>query len=160
MRVTRISCANVTSHSSTPPDTGAAELASGVAASGMCPSPASRPDVGSSPTQPAPGRYTSVQACRSVKSVSGPAGPSSDFTSGFSWIRYPETNRAASPRWRRISTSSQAVSRHEPLRERQRLFARLHARLHADQVADLVLQPLVEVDQEIHRPPLACDRRS
>ena len=37
--------------------------------------------------QPAPGRYTSHQACRSVKSCSAPLGPSSAFTSGFSWIR-------------------------------------------------------------------------
>ena len=29
---------------------------SGVAANGMCPSPAKSPEVGSSPTQPAPGR--------------------------------------------------------------------------------------------------------
>ena len=30
---------------------------------------------GSSPTQPAPGKYTSHQACKSVKSCSAPAGP-------------------------------------------------------------------------------------
>ena len=47
---------------------------SGVAASGMCPSPANSPEVGSRPTQPAPGRYTSAQACRSVKSCAGPGG--------------------------------------------------------------------------------------
>ena len=34
---------------------GAALDGSGVAASGMCPSPARSPDVGSSPTHPAPG---------------------------------------------------------------------------------------------------------
>jgi hypothetical protein len=39
------------------------------------------------PIQPAPGRYTSHQACRSVKSTVVPDGPSSDLTSGTSWIR-------------------------------------------------------------------------
>jgi hypothetical protein len=38
------------------PEIGAAVAGSAVHASGMCPSPASRPLVGSSPTQPAPGR--------------------------------------------------------------------------------------------------------
>ena len=66
---------------------GAAPEGCGVQASGMWPSPASRPDVGSSPTQPAPGRYTSAQACRSVKSTSVPLGPSSDFWSAFNWIK-------------------------------------------------------------------------
>ena len=63
---------------------GAALEGSGVHASGMWPSPASSPDVGSNPIQPAPGRYTSVHACRSVKSAVGPAGPSSGFTSATS----------------------------------------------------------------------------
>ena len=35
---------------------GAAVAGCGVAAKGMCPSPAKSPEVGSSPTQPAPGR--------------------------------------------------------------------------------------------------------
>jgi hypothetical protein len=51
------------------------------------PSPARRPDVGSRPIQPAPGRYASHHACRSVKSCAAPLGPSSDFTSATSWIR-------------------------------------------------------------------------
>ena len=38
------------------PEMGAAWLGLAVAASGICPSPAKRPEVGSSPTQPAPGR--------------------------------------------------------------------------------------------------------
>jgi len=37
---------------------------------------------------------------------------------GFNWIKKPETNRAASPKWAKISTSSQALSRHEPLPSR------------------------------------------
>jgi hypothetical protein len=45
-----------TSQSSTAPVIGAALLGSGVAATGRCPSAVSRPEVGSSPTHPAPGR--------------------------------------------------------------------------------------------------------
>ena len=37
--------------------------------------------------KPAPGKKTSHQACRSVKSISVPLGPSRLFTSGLSWIR-------------------------------------------------------------------------
>ena len=87
MRVTFISWRIVDSHGSTAPVTGAALAGSGVHDNGMCPSPASSPEVGSSPIQPAPGRYTSHQACRSVKSDSAPLGPSRDFTSGRSWMR-------------------------------------------------------------------------
>ena len=54
------------------PVIGAAVSGSAVQARGIWPSPASRPEVGSRPTQPAPGRYTSAQACRSVKSTSVP----------------------------------------------------------------------------------------
>jgi hypothetical protein len=87
MRVTCMWWANSTSALSTPPSMGAAPEGCGVQASGMWPSPAIRPEVASSPIQPAPGRYTSHQACRSVKSTSVPLGPSSAFTSGTSWIR-------------------------------------------------------------------------
>ena len=80
-------CSKVVSHSSSAPEIGAADDGSGEQASGMWPSPASRPEVGSKPIQPAPGRKTSHQACRSVKSTSVPDGPSSDFTSLLSWIR-------------------------------------------------------------------------
>ncbi|CKO85200.1 Uncharacterised protein [Mycobacterium tuberculosis] len=65
------------SHTSVPPLMGAALAGWGVAASGMWPSPANSPDVGSSPIQPAPGMYASAHACRSVKSAAGPDGPSS-----------------------------------------------------------------------------------
>ena len=55
MRVTLISWPNSTSHSSIRPLIGAADEGSGVADSGMWPSPANRPEVGSRPSQPAPG---------------------------------------------------------------------------------------------------------
>ena len=47
---------NVTSTGSVAPSIGAALLGWGVALSGMWPSPANRLEVGSMPTQPAPGR--------------------------------------------------------------------------------------------------------
>ena len=50
-----------------------------------------------------------------------------------------------------ICTSSQPVSRHEPLALLERLLGRLHARLHADEVADLPLQQLVQPHQQQHR---------
>ena len=55
---------------------GAALDGNGVHAKGICPSPAIKPEVGSNPTQPAPGRKTSHHACKSVKSLSVPLGPS------------------------------------------------------------------------------------
>ena len=70
-----------------PPLMGAADAGLGVAASGMWPSLANSPDVGSSPIQPAPGMYTSVHACRSVKSAVGPDGPSSASMSDASCTR-------------------------------------------------------------------------
>ncbi len=81
---------------------GAASEASGAQARGMWPSAASSPEVGSKPIQPAPGRYTSAQACRSKESFEAPAGASSPGSSDASWIRYPETKRAANPRCRSI----------------------------------------------------------
>ncbi len=75
------------SHGSVAPVIGAEDAGCGVADSGMWPSPANSPDVGSSPIQPAPGTYTSVQACRSVKSAAGPDGPSSAATSDVSCTR-------------------------------------------------------------------------
>ncbi len=54
-RVTLISKSNSLSTFSTAPVIGAALLGFGVAASGMWPSAASSPEVGSSPIQPAPG---------------------------------------------------------------------------------------------------------
>jgi len=86
-RVTVISCSISDLQSSMLPVTGAALVGIGLQLRGMWPSPAKRPDVGSRPTQPAPGRYTSVQAWRSVKSCSAPDGPSRDFSSALSWIR-------------------------------------------------------------------------
>src|SRR5436305_637163 len=74
-------------HAVAAPAIGAAARECGVAANGMWPSAQNTPEVGSSPIQPAPGRYTSAQACRAVKSCSGPDGPSRDFKSGRSWMR-------------------------------------------------------------------------
>jgi len=56
MRVTFISKTSSELQESVKPVTGAALEGNAVAASGMWPSPASIPEVGSSPIQPAPGR--------------------------------------------------------------------------------------------------------
>ena len=56
MRSTRISWTKSDEHGSVAPVMGAALSGSGVQASGKWPSPANNPEVGSSPTQPAPGR--------------------------------------------------------------------------------------------------------
>ncbi len=77
-------CTNVVLHSSTAPLIGAALEGSGVHESGMCPSPANNPEVGSRPIHPAPGKYTSHHAWRSVKSAVVPAGPSTGFVSATS----------------------------------------------------------------------------
>ena len=74
----------------------------------MCPSPANKPDVASKPIQPAPGRYTSAQACKSVKSSSGPEGPSNDFSSDFNCTKYPDTKRAPKPKCLNTCTNNQA----------------------------------------------------
>ena len=54
-RRTVLECSNVTSHGSVVPEMGAADKGCGEHTKGRCPSPASRPEVGSRPTQPAPG---------------------------------------------------------------------------------------------------------
>lgn len=87
MRVTVLENSSVVSHCSVLPVMGAALEGCGVAASGMWPSPANSPEVGSSPIQPAPGMYTSVHACRSVKSAAGPDGQSRASTSEASCTR-------------------------------------------------------------------------
>ncbi len=56
MRSTSLLKLNVTSQGPVAPVIGAAEIGLGVQARGMWLSPANRPEVGSRPTQPAPGR--------------------------------------------------------------------------------------------------------
>ena len=60
---------------------------SGVQASGICPSPANSPDVGSRPIQPAPGKIHLGPGVQIGEICVGPAGPSSGLTSAASWIR-------------------------------------------------------------------------
>ena len=86
-RVTVLEKSKLVSVGPVAPVIGAADDGCGVAASGMWPSPANSPEVGSSPIHPAPGMYTSVQACRSVKSAAGPDGPSRAGTSEVSCTR-------------------------------------------------------------------------
>ena len=78
MRRTWISVSSTTPLGSTVPVMGAAAIGYGLAASGMWPSAVSRPEVASSPIQPAPGRNASAQACRSA---------TSGVPSSGSWMR-------------------------------------------------------------------------
>ena len=140
IRRTDISWRKSTSQGSTPPDTGAALIGSGVQASGMCPSPASSPDVGSRPIQPPPGRYTSHQAWRSVKSRSTPVGPSIAFTSGRQLDQIagheargePEVAEELHEQPRRVSAGARC--------QLERTFHALHAGVEADDVGDVLLQ--------------------
>ena len=105
----------------------------------MCPSPASSPDVGSSPIQPAPGRYTSHQAWRSVKSCSGPVGPSSAFTSGdeLDEISGNETGREAEVAQQLHEQPRGVAARAAP--QLERLLGRLHPGIQPDHVPDVAL---------------------
>ena len=130
---------------------GAALPTSGVQASGICPSPASSPEVGSKPTQPAPGRYTSAQACRSVKSLEAPPGPFERLHVGR------ELDQVAGNKAGREAQVAQDLHQ-QPGRvtagtstQGERLLACLHPVLESDDIADLSLHPLVQADQEIQR---------
>ena len=128
---------------------GARRAGRGVRASGMWPSPANRPDVGSSPIQPAPGMYTSAQACRSVKSASGPLGPSSDLLSAreLHQVAGHEARREPEPAQDLHQQPAAVAARAERLVER--LLGRLHARLHAGRVGESCLQRWLMPDQEV-----------
>ena len=107
--------------------------------------------MASRPIQPAPGRYTSAQACRSVKSLSVPEGPSSAATSGFELDQVsgyeargqPETSQHLHQQPCRVAAGAAPA--------RQRLLAGLHARLHANDVGNVPVQAHVQPDQEIDR---------
>ena len=107
------------------------------------------PEVGSSPIQPAPGIYTSAQACKSVKSASGPLGPSSDFLVGgqLDQVAGDEARRQAHVAQDLHQQPAAVAARTGSLL--QRFVRLLHARFHAHQVADVFLQPLIDGDQEI-----------
>src|SRR6185312_8565193 len=111
MRVTAMSKEKATSAGSTAPLIGAAARKWGVAASGRCPSPHNRPDVASSPIQPAPGTYTSPQ---------------------LDQIPRHEARREADVT-QDLHEQPRAVAARARLR-RKRLLRRLHAGFHADQI--------------------------
>ena len=113
-RPTRISNRTSSATTSVDPSIGAASRGRAVQASGMCPSPHMSPLVASRPTQPPPGRNTSAHACRSTTSRETPFGSFGIIPSSRSCTRYPETNRAASPRERSAATSNTAESRQLP----------------------------------------------
>jgi len=137
------------SHGSVAPVIGADDAVCGVADSGMWPSPAKRPDVGSSPIQPAPGTYTSAQACRSVKSAAGPDGPSSASTSegqlhqvaGYEAGGVTQLAQDRHQKPRRVATRTDASA--------QRVIRRLHTGFHPHAVADVGVDRSVERDKEV-----------
>ncbi len=107
--------------------------------------------MGSKPTQPAPGRKTSVHACRSVKSLEAPAGPFQrlQVRGELDQIAGNETGGKAQvaqdlhQQPGRIAAGAGAQGK--------RLLTALYPLLQADDIVDLALYPLIEADQEIQR---------
>ena len=139
----------MTSHGSVAPEIGAAVAGCGVQTRGMWPSPASRPEVGSRPIQPAPGRYASAQACRSVKSASGPARAVQGLLVGaqLHQVTRHEPGGQTEPAQDLHEQPGAVPARPEPFLER--LVGRLDAGFHADGVGDRAGDPLVELDEEV-----------
>ncbi len=125
----------------------------------MCPSPARRPDVGSSPIQPAPGRIDlrpGVQvgevALRSGGAVERlHVGGELDQIARREARREPEVTQDLHEQPARVAAGA--------LRALERRVGRLHAGLHPDEIADLVLQLLVEPHQHVDGLLAGPDRR-
>ena len=139
------------------PAPASADIGSAAQASGMCPSPASRPDVGSRPTQPAPGRYASHHACRSVKSRSVRrdrrglhVGDELDQISGYETRSDATVAEDLREKPRRVAARTG--------RGVERLLARLDAGLHADQITDVVRERAVHADEEVDRGDRRCEQ--
>ena len=94
------------------PTIGATRSGSGAQASGMYVSVVNKPDVGSSPSQPAPGTKTSLQQCKLAEAC---AKDPSEAAPPDSRIRWPQASLAARPRCRSEIDSSQARSQQDPL---------------------------------------------
>ena len=148
-RATLISNENFVSAGSTVPVIGAAERKCGVAASGIWPSPANRPEVGSSPIQPAPGMNTSAQACRSAPSCVGPGGRRRHHVRlQLDQVARDETRRQPEMA-QRLHQQPRAVAAGAGARF-QRFLRRERAGLHAHHVAHGALHAIVQIDQELH----------
>ena len=158
-RRTVLECSNVTSHGSVAPEIGAAVDGCGEQTSGRCPSPASRPDVGSRPIQPAPGTYASAHACRSVKSSSGPArtverhlvGPQLHEVTRHEPRREPDLAKDVHEQPRAVAA--------RPDRLPERLVRRLHAGFHARRVGDRAEHALVDAHEEVDDGRAVAGRR-
>ena len=148
-RVTVLENSSTVLQTSVLPLMGAAVAGCGVAASGMWPSPANSPDVGSSPIQPAPGMYTSVHACRSVKSAGGPRRPVErldvgcqlDQIAGHEPSGQSQLAQDRHQQPRRVPARADAAA--------QREIRCLDARFHPQAVADVGVDRAVERDQEV-----------
>ncbi len=71
----------------------------------------------------------------------------------MSWIRYPDTKRAAKPKVTQHLHQQPAGVATGAAPRGERLLRRLHAWLHADDVGDVFLQQRIELDKEIRGPP-------
>ena len=151
-RCTLIACSNVVSHSSSAPVIGAALTGCGVQASGMWPSPASKPEVGSRPTQPAPGqidlgprmqvREVALGARRPVERLH--VGDELDQIARHETARESQVPQDVHEQPARVAARARA--------QLERLLGRLHAGLHADRVGDLALQAAIELDEKVDGP--------
>ena len=134
--------------------TGAAVIGSAAQASGMWPSPASSPEVGSSPTQPAPGKVdlgpgvqvgeVGLRPRRAVER--GHVRLELDQVTRDEPGRQPELPQELNQQPGRVAARAAA--------QRQRLLAGLDARLQADEVADLLVEAAIELDDVIDGPDL------
>ena len=139
---------------STVPSMGAAREALGVQTSGIWPSPANRPEVGSIPIQPAPGKNASAQAWKSAESFCGAA-----RTLGRALLRR-HLNEISGDEACRDSQMSQNLHQ-QPSRVAaragtlcERLLARLDARIEPRHIVDFVSHPPIQIDQETDRSAL------
>jgi hypothetical protein len=134
------------------PVIGAALDGSGVHESGMWPSPANRPDVGSRPTQPAPGTYTSAQACRSVKSSSGPGRAVERYDVGLELyeVARHEPCGETEPAQDRDEQPAGVAAGAE--RRGQCVAGRLDADLEPGRVRDVRVDRLVDRDEHVDDP--------
>ena len=146
--------------SSTVPSMGAALEAFGVQTSGMWPSPANRPEVGSIPIQPAPGKNTSAQAWKSAESLCGPLGPSDralvrrqlNQIPGDEAGRDSQMSENLHQQPRRITAGARALFKG--------LLACLHARIQPRHIFDFVSHSPIQVNQKTDRSSLLAGRAS
>ena len=130
---------------------GAALWKSGVQAKGKCPSPANRPEVGSSPTNPPRAdRLRSRRADRKSRR-SGPAGPSSESRRGQLNEIAGDEPRGQAQLPEQLDQQPGAVAAGSA--RKQRFFRALHARVEPNGVTHFIPHALIDFDQKFHAAP-------